>query len=64
MFIMILVVFMLSYAVSSQALVYPNRPFYWEVFAEILYHPYWQLFGELSLDETVQGTYVPTYICP
>ena len=55
MFMLILVVFMLAYAIGTQALLYPRREFYWGIFTDILYHPYWQMYGELNLDDTVGG---------
>lgn len=55
-FIVILVVFMLAYAVAAQALQYPDRSFYWGIFGDIIYYPYWQLYGELNLEQSIEGT--------
>lgn len=54
-FIIILIVFMLAYAVAAQALQYPKRDFYWGIFNDILYYPYWQLYGELNLEQSIEG---------
>uniref|UniRef100_A0A914W1B9 TRPM SLOG domain-containing protein n=1 Tax=Plectus sambesii TaxID=2011161 RepID=A0A914W1B9_9BILA len=55
MFLIILVVFMLAYSVCAQALLFPDRDFYWGIFIDTFYYPYWQLYGELSLDNTIEG---------
>jgi len=51
-FFVIMLVFLLAYGVSSQSLLFPAREPYWMITRDILYHPYWQLYGELFLDET------------
>ncbi|BFY97240.1 hypothetical protein BsWGS_00280 [Bradybaena similaris] len=51
MFIMVLVVFLLAYGVASQALLYKHRETSWLILKDIVYFPYWQLFGELFLEE-------------
>jgi hypothetical protein len=53
---------MLAYAVAAQALQHPLRPFYWGIFSDILYYPYWQLHGDLQLTNTVQGMCVCLHI--
>uniref|UniRef100_A0A914VVE5 Uncharacterized protein n=1 Tax=Plectus sambesii TaxID=2011161 RepID=A0A914VVE5_9BILA len=55
MFLTVLVVFMLAYSVCAQALLFPDRHFYWGIFIDTFYYPYWQLYGELSLDNTIEG---------
>ncbi|CAH1783086.1 unnamed protein product [Owenia fusiformis] len=50
-FLMVLSVFLVGYGVASQALMYPRRKPSWEVFKHILYFPFWNLLGELNLDE-------------
>jgi transient receptor potential cation channel subfamily M protein 2 len=55
-FMVLLVVFIVGYGVASQALIDPYRQFdsaqIWPFIANnILFLPYWQMFGELSLDE-------------
>lgn len=47
---------MTAYAVASQALMYIDRPFYWGILSDLFYYPYWQLFGELQLEESIEGT--------
>ncbi|XP_072166948.1 transient receptor potential cation channel subfamily M member 5-like [Diadema setosum] len=50
MFISILVIFLLSYGIASQAILYPNQEDPVNVFKGILYRAYFQVFGELYLD--------------
>uniref|UniRef100_A0A2C9KDE9 TRPM SLOG domain-containing protein n=1 Tax=Biomphalaria glabrata TaxID=6526 RepID=A0A2C9KDE9_BIOGL len=56
MFVMILMVFLLAYGVASQGLLYKTRKKEWIIMKDILYFPYWQLFGELFLDELETDT--------
>jgi transient receptor potential cation channel subfamily M protein 2 len=55
---MILLVFLLAYGVSSLSLMYPVRDFYSQVFKDITYFPYWQIYGELFLEE-LEGQFSP-----
>ena len=57
-FFCILVVVMLAYGVISQALRFPNQPPSLVLLKEIVYKPYWQIYGELFLDE-VEGNVLP-----
>ena len=50
-FVAILVVFVLAYGVASQALRYPNSPLSFTLLKDVVYKPYWQMYGELFLDE-------------
>ena len=54
-FLYFLVVFILGYGIASQALINPYRPFSFDSVRTFLYNtvmlPYWQMYGELSLDE-------------
>ena len=56
-FLCILVIFILSYGVASQALLYPNSEPSWSLLNDIIYKPYWQMYGELFLEE-LEGTNV------
>ncbi len=53
-FVFLLVVFILAYGVASQAIIDPYRQFSWDgvwpLMFEIMFLPYWQMYGELSLD--------------
>ncbi|VDO87000.1 unnamed protein product [Schistosoma curassoni] len=42
-----------SYGISLHVLLYPYRhEFSWSDVRDVLYYPYWNLYGELSLDYT------------
>ncbi|XP_052224350.1 transient receptor potential cation channel subfamily M member-like 2 [Dreissena polymorpha] len=51
-FLVILVVFVLSYAIASHSILFPDSPFTWETFRQIIRRPYWHLYGELFLEDT------------
>ncbi|ELT87598.1 hypothetical protein CAPTEDRAFT_226576 [Capitella teleta] len=51
LYMMILAVFLLAYGVSSLSLMYPVREFYGSFFKDVTYYPYWQIYGELYLEE-------------
>ena len=40
----------MSFGVAYQANLYPNAPANWLVLKDVLYHPYWQMYGELFLE--------------
>ncbi|XP_041465678.1 transient receptor potential cation channel subfamily M member 3-like isoform X1 [Lytechinus variegatus] len=50
-FIVILFVFLVSYGVASNALMSPMKIWDWNVLRDIIYIPYWQIYGELFIDE-------------
>ncbi|XP_064616480.1 transient receptor potential cation channel subfamily M member 6-like isoform X2 [Liolophura sinensis] len=47
---LITLVFLFAYGVPSQALMYEKRRPYWGVLYDIVYVPYWQIYGELQLE--------------
>ena len=49
-YLVIMVVFFVAHGVVIMAVTQPTRDFKFEVIREIFYYPYWQMFGELSLD--------------
>lgn len=53
-FLLILLVSMLGFGVTYQANLYPNAPLQWSILKDVLYHPYWQMYGELFL-ENIEG---------
>ena len=53
-FIFILLVFLLSYGIASQSILYPNHPDPEKVIRGVLYRAYFQVFGELYL-EAIEG---------
>ena len=52
---MLLLVFMVGYGVMSQAIIDPYRELNWDSAIDLakgcLFLPYWQMYGELSLEE-------------
>ncbi|CAH8547615.1 unnamed protein product [Heterobilharzia americana] len=51
MFIFILVIVLVGYGVSQQVLLYPYRAnFTWTAVRDVFAYPYWNLFGELTLE--------------
>lgn len=55
-FLVILVVVIFAYGVATQALRYPNDTVEWTLLKDVVYLPYWQMYGELMLDQ-VEGKY-------
>lgn len=51
---MILAVFVLSFGVTYQANLFPNSEASWKLLKDIVYIPYWQMYGELFL-ENIEG---------
>ena len=58
-FMMLLSIFILGYGTASQALIHPSRSFDWSsvpsLVEGILFLPYWQMYGEISLDKIETG---------
>nr|KAG5689768.1 hypothetical protein BaRGS_031169 [Batillaria attramentaria] len=50
-FMIILLVFVVAYSVASEALLYPGSDFTWARFFHLPRKAYWQVFGELFLEE-------------
>ncbi len=55
-FLAILLVAILAYGVASQALRFPNDTVEWKLLKNVVYLPYWQMYGELFLDE-IEGIF-------
>ena len=53
-FFFIFAVFLLSFGVAYQANLYPNSPPSWYLLKSVIYIPYWQMYGELFL-ENMEG---------
>ncbi|XP_077980495.1 transient receptor potential cation channel subfamily M member-like 2 [Glandiceps talaboti] len=50
-FLVILVIFILSFGIANEAILYPNMEPNLLVIFKSIYKPYWQLYGELFLEE-------------
>lgn len=47
----ILLLFLLAFGVAYQALRYPNSEVRWRLLEDVVFVPYWQMYGELNLEE-------------
>ena len=61
LYIMILLVFLLAYGISTNALMFRSRKLEGLVFRDIVYYPYWQIYGELYLEELEGNNGFPKY---
>ena len=52
-FVLILAVFIISFGIAFQALLDPNKPSSWSLLVDVLWRPYWQMYGEMYLDDTM-----------
>ena len=50
-FVIILFVFIVGYGVASQAILYPNNPLDWVLIKDVLHMAYFQIYGELFLED-------------
>lgn len=53
-FIMIFAVVLVSFGIITQANLYPNSEPTFQLLKNVVYLPYWQMYGELFL-ETIEG---------
>ncbi|XP_059161260.1 transient receptor potential cation channel subfamily M member-like 2 isoform X2 [Physella acuta] len=51
LFIAILAVFVVSYAIASEAILYPNTELTWRLLFQLPRRAYWNIYGELFLDD-------------
>ncbi|KAL3837266.1 hypothetical protein ACJMK2_022633 [Sinanodonta woodiana] len=54
-FFVMLIIFIVAYAIASQAILYPNTEISFNLLWVIFRRPYWNIYGELMLDE-IEGT--------
>ncbi|KAK3766250.1 hypothetical protein RRG08_036888 [Elysia crispata] len=54
-FFLILVVFVLSFGVAYHINLFPNSPVSWSILKNVLYYPYFQIYGELFLEDLEKG---------
>ncbi|KAH3872329.1 hypothetical protein DPMN_035544, partial [Dreissena polymorpha] len=50
-FVGIFIVFLLSFGIMYQANLFPNSPPSWYLLKSVVYIPYWQMYGELFLED-------------
>ena len=51
----VLMVFIISFGVAFQALVDPNKEPSWELLRNVFWRGYWQMLGEIFLDDSTEG---------
>lgn len=54
-FLLVVIVFLAAYGVSRHSLLYGQTEASWKIFTDILFHPYWQLYGELKFEESMKS---------
>lgn len=57
-FFALFALFIFSFGIMYQAILFPNSllpP--WELFKDLIYLPYWQMYGELNIDR-IEGNFV------
>ena len=54
-FFVILSVFLISFGIAFQSILGPNQPPSWNLLADLLWRPYWQMFGELFVEDSDLG---------
>ncbi|XP_055957226.1 transient receptor potential cation channel subfamily M member 2 isoform X2 [Patella vulgata] len=50
-FVLIILIFVVAYAISSEALLYPNAKLSWKLLYHLPRKAYWQIYGELFLED-------------
>jgi len=50
LFIAVVAVFLLAYGIASQGLLYHERSPSWDILKDVIYYPYWQLYGEIFFE--------------
>ena len=55
-FVVIIMVFIIAYGVAAQVILYPNSSFGWRLVRDVLKKPYFQMYGELFLEE-IEGAF-------
>lgn len=56
-FILILLIVIMGYGVITQALLLPEAEIGWTLVRGVLYKPYFQMYGELFLDDENYGKF-------
>jgi transient receptor potential cation channel subfamily M protein 2 len=51
LFLCILLVFVAGFGIAYHANMFPNAPADWKILPNVFFYPYFQMYGELFLDE-------------
>lgn len=54
-FLLVVIVFLAAYGVARHSLLYGRTAASWKIITDVLFHPYWQLYGELNFDESMRS---------
>ena len=54
-FFVILSVFLLSFGIAFQCILEPGEKPSWNLLVDLLWRPYWQMYGELFIDDKDLG---------
>ena len=52
---LIMMVFIISFGVAFQAFISPNTESSWRLLGNVLWRGYWQMLGEIFVDEVHEG---------
>ena len=52
-------VFIVAYGLAAHIILYPNSELEWSLIKDVLRKPYWQMYGELFLEEIEGAEYNP-----
>lgn len=55
-------VFVVSYAIASHSILFPNSPLRWSTTIDVIRKSYWNIYGELFLEEIEGDVVRPTCI--
>ena len=61
-FFIIMMVVVISYAIATQSILYPNSPLSWKTLHKTMKIPFWNIFGELGLEE-IEGMCLCVVTC-
>ena len=59
-FVAILMVFIVAYAIASEAILYPETELSWKLLYHLPRKAYWQIYGELFLEE-IEGQEIEVF---
>ena len=52
-FLLIVVVFLMAYGVAQQSILFPQEAGSWELVPKVFFRPYFQIYGELFIEDNV-----------
>lgn len=58
--VVIMVVVLVTYGVPRKAILYPNSTPHWSLIVDVVFQPYWMMYGEVYAYE-IDGTHTHTH---